>query len=185
MSRARGDIGVSLSAALARNSRRASSPIGGTTTIRSPGTCSASRLVHSTTRSGQAASVLSTQRAAAPRMCSQLSRTTRADPALSAASTAGANGTPGCSATPSASATACSSRSSGTDTSSMKAPPPGNRGLTRAATTATSRVLPMPPGPSRVTSRCCNAAVATRSTSAERPTKLVHAAGSPQNARGR
>src|SRR5262249_47328126 len=54
-----------------------------------------------------------------------------------------------------------------------------NRPATARATTAARRVLPTPPGPITVTSRCFPTRPATSSTSAARPTKLVSAAAKP------
>ena len=86
----------------------------------------------------------------------------------------------GRSVTPRAVATACSTDPARTGTRSTKAPPAGKDSETAPATTAASRVLPIPPGPSRVTSRApSETAAVTVATSCSRPTKVVPLAGTP------
>ncbi len=86
---------------------------------------------------------------------------------------------PGRSVTPMVAATARSTNPSRTGTRSTNAPPSGNDGPTASATTAASRVLPIPPGPSSVTSRVSASRPMTRSRSRDRPTNVVREVGSP------
>src|SRR5690606_19840149 len=160
-------------------SRSASEPSGSgpTATTRSPGTASRSRLVASTVTVGHAASSRSTKPAAASTTCSQLSRTSRQRPRASRPAIAASSGCWGPSATPSAAATACGTESSRAGTRSTNAPPNGNAAA--STTTTASRVLPTPPGPVSVTSRCSASAASTSSRSAARPTNDVRATGRP------
>ena len=59
------------------------------------------------------------------------------------------------------------------ETSSAPSEVPSEPPTATAATSVASRVLPVPPGPTSVTSRYCCSALSTRATSSSRPTKLV------------
>ena len=141
---------------------------------------SGSRLVARTRTSSQACSRPAHSSAAAPITCSQLSSTSSSCRRASTAPAPPAAGIPGCSRTPSATATADGTcAGSRTGASSASHTPSANRAATRPATAPASRVLPTPPGPVTVTSRCSSSRPATSRTAAARPTKLVSAAENP------
>jgi hypothetical protein len=76
-------------------------------------------------------------------------------------------------------ATACGTRAgSETGASSTHQIPSANRDASREATASASRVLPLPPGPVRVSSRISSVRSSSSSeTSRSRPTKLVNCSG--------
>ena len=85
---------------------------------------------------------------------------------------------PCCSPRPSASAIAGAIiAGSVTGTRSTYQDPSANRSLRSAATLSASRVLPTPPGPTAVTSRCSCSASASAARSAARPTNGVNGSG--------
>ena len=124
-------------------------------------------LVARTTRSGHAAASSATS-GAAPISCSRLSRTTRIRRPVRYGASAVTERSVRFSGTPRAEATRgrtiAGSRTAASSTQTM---PPGNAAAvcpSREATSRASRVLPTPPGPVTVTTRCSGAS--TRSVSA-------------------
>ncbi len=121
------------------------------------------------------ARIASIRSAAASRTCSQLSNTSRRDPALQR----GGHATrprvlPGCWVMPSTAATASGTAAgSATAANSKTQTPSGNSSARRAATSNARRVLPTPPTPVNVTNRCACSAACTSATSDSRPMKLV------------
>jgi hypothetical protein len=113
-----------------------------------------------------------------------LSSTSSARRPARCSSTASASGCRGRSETPSTDATAWTTKPSRTGTRSAKAQPDGNDDAAPRATSTPRRVLPTPPGPTRVTSRASPRAASTVARSPSRPTKLVHRAGRPTAAAG-
>ncbi len=115
---------------------------------------------------------------AAAMTCSKLSRTSRSRLSRSQSATVSLMGRVPPSVTPSAvairGATSIGSRigSSGT-----KKTPSGKSSAARAASWSDSRVLPVPPGPVRVSSRVVASSPAASSSSASRPTKVVSCTG--------
>ncbi len=142
---------------------------------------SGSRLVASTRRSGQAASSRCTRAAVSAIRCSQLSTTTSSRRSRSAAASRSTgscrvfgDGNSPVSRSPSAARTAC-----GTSDPSVSGARSTKHASSGAAASIATRVLPMPPGPVRVTSRAVPSSSRTRSSSSARPTKLVSWAGTP------
>src|SRR5690606_24490497 len=84
-----------------------------------------------------------------------------------------------------ASASCCGSSSARpTDANSAQRTPSENSPARRTATSSARRVLPLPPGPVRVTSRSEAASARTATISASRPTKVVRGVGRrPEGAR--
>src|SRR5580700_4544446 len=108
--------------------------------------------------------------AAASITSSQLSRTSRSCFAPSAAATRSGVTAPAASSSPSVVATVTGTRS-GSDSSPSSAThtPSANLGSMWRATSRPSRVLPMPPAPTRVTSRCAVTRAVASESSASRP----------------
>ncbi len=150
--------------------------------IRSPATASRSRLVASTFTPGHAASSRSVNAAASASRCSQLSSTSSDRCAARCSNTATSSGCRARSATPSTDATAWTTKPCRTGTRSAKAQPDGNDDAASHVTATARRVLPTPPGPTRVTSRASRRASTTPARSCSRPTKVVHGAGRPSGA---
>ena len=143
------------------------------TSSRSPSRPSGSRLV-ATTRNGSAPpSNRLTNRATPSRTCSQLSRTRRAG--RPAKPTAAASGE----ATPSWPLTSCTPAPVGRAESSAVTTPPGNRSARERATSVTSRVLPLPPGPVTVTNGASETSSTSWSCSASRPRNVDRGATTP------
>ena len=135
-----------------------------------------SRLVTSTASRGQAASSLATRSRAASRRCSQLSTTNSLDPSPSRAEQA-ARTSPRLTVSPIASA-----RANGTAAGSMTGASSSTVAVsTRRATSIATRVFPIPPGPTTVTSRSDASSRCSAATSASRPNSGVagRTGGSP------
>lgn len=173
-------------AALARsmNSCRASpsSPAagtvsGGTGITCSPGMPSTSRLVASTRTSGVVAIIRPTSAAHASIRCSQLSMISSSR--LSARnSVSRGSGAVDSSRRFSASATLRVTRSgSWMSASSISQTPSGNARDTSWPICRDNRVLPIPPGPSRVSTRVVGSSRLAVASSSRRPTKLVTSSG--------
>ena len=142
---------------------------GGLLSVHSPPTPSGSRLVARRRRLGQAARSTLASTAHASMRCSQLSRTSnvrrshRNSIRESSTERPGADSTPRTLATVSATSSALESGARSTRKSSAR---------TRAVSSA-SRVLPDPPAPVSVTSRCSRSRRLTRLLPRSRPMKLV------------
>ena len=180
----------SLARARSRNNSSASEPAmpsdcpatrdnGGSGTVRSPGMASLSRLVARTVRSVQSASSFSMKAAATSSRCSQLSSTSSDRPRARYSCKAASSDRPGPSVTPSSAATASVTNPSRTGTRSVNTVPSGYLDAATSATLAARRVFPTPPGPSKVTRRLSSSAASTPPCSADRPMKVVRAAGRP------
>ena len=140
---------------------------------------SRSRLVASTVRSAQLASSFSANGATTSSRCSQLSSTSSDGPRARYSCSAASSDRPGPSLTPSSAATAWLTNPARTGTRSTNTAPDGYLSAAASAVLAASRVLPTPPGPTRVTIRLPARAASTAACSRSRPMKLVRAAGSP------
>src|SRR6266571_4163405 len=175
-------------------SSRSSGGIGSAGTGRrsSPGTRSASRLVASTRTPGQAPRIVSTRLAAASTRCSQLSRISsrwrlasarsgrRAAPPPSppaAGASSLASSTRGLTASSTAPGSSAGSRSDANSTSQAPSRPTSPPASSRVTASSARRVLPVPPGPTSVTSRPRPSSFRTWAISSSRPTKLVSGAG--------
>ncbi|WP_431934282.1 hypothetical protein [Nonomuraea jabiensis] len=66
----------------------------------------------------------------------------------------------------------------------MNAPPAGNDAEAACASTAASRVLPTPPGPTRHTGAACDSAASASCRSCRRPMKDVWLTGIPSTCPG-
>ena len=133
-----------------------------------------SRLVARILTVAEPARIDSIMSAAASRTCSQLSNTSSRVRPSNAAATLSAMLMPGCWVTPSTAATASGTAAgSPTAASSITHTPSGKLSANRAATSSASRVLPTPPTPVSVTSRCALSAASSSASSVARPTKLV------------
>ncbi len=171
-------------AAPARSVKSASaslSPVHGSgpiSVIHSPTTSSGCRLVTSTVTAGAAVSRSPTRSRQAATRCSQESRTSNSRLSASHSQSAATGVRAEWSASPTASQTAAtSSWSRRNDQSGAHRTPSGKRGAAARAARIAIRVLPTPPGPVRVISRCwVNSRCSCRS-SARRPTKLVDSSG--------
>ena len=162
--------------ARSRNSAAASGrghPPSGTTA--SPTRPSTTRLVARTCRSGQRGRRSSRSAATPARTCSQLSRTSRPDAVAQVVRRRRLRRAPGRRAPRSRRAPRAAATCPGPRGASSTKPSSGS-GRSRAASIA-SRDLPLPPGPTSVTSRCLIAA-ATAASSEARPTNEVSGAGS-------
>ena len=141
--------------------------------------CSGSRLVASTRTSSHAPSSPAHSSAAAPIRCSQLPAPAAAAGGPAPAPAPRPPGAPGCSCTP-APRPPPPRPAPGRSPGQLGQPrPSANRAATARATRLASRVLPTPPGPVTVTSRCRPSRSATSRTYSSRPTKLVSSAGKP------
>ena len=139
-----------------------------------------SRLVASTSSSAVSPSSVVRKSATSSTRCSQLSSTSRDRPGRSRASTASRSACPDRSVTPSTDATVWTKKPGRVLTSSTNIAPSGSVGATSRATSAASRVLPTPPGPSSVTSRDVSSAAISSARSRVRPTNGVQVAGRPR-----
>ena len=152
---------------------------GGTSQLSSPSTPSASRLVASRTRAGQAASRYSASWAAVSARCSQLSSTTSTRWSATCLAIASTASCPGVSGTPSWVATAWPAMAgSSIWASATQQAPLGKEASARCAEASASLVLPAPPGPVRVISRVRWSAWTMSSSSCSRPTSGVSRTGS-------
>ena len=125
---------------------------GGTVQQTSPGTPSRTRLVTTMRSPGTVPSRAVTRLAASSRSDSAPSSTSSRGDSASAARSESVSATPGWSCTPSVDASAgASERGSRTDSSGRNTTSAAGR--LRRITSAASRVLPAPPGPTRLTSR--------------------------------
>ncbi len=181
-------------AARAANSRTASWPAssaagassggrssGGTRHTVSPRTRSGSRLVAMIRSHGHRASISCTSSAQSLTWCSQVSRISSMCRERSASASVCARPTPGSSRIPSVFATCwatgpCQSASS-TSHASSRSPGPAPSVTTSRASRTASRVLPMPPGPLRVSARTSPSILARSDRSRSRPMKLFGSAG--------
>ena len=134
-------------------------------------------------RSSSGPRIASIMSAAASRTCSQLSNTSSRDRPSKAAAMLSAMLIPGCWVMPSTAATASGTAAgSPTAASSITHTPSGKSLADRAATSSASRVLPTPPTPVSVTSRCClQRRLAARQVLPRGRSKLV--VGAPQVSR--
>jgi hypothetical protein len=151
---------------------------GGTGSTCSPATDSGSRLVATTRTPGAARSTSSTTRAAASSRCSQLSSTSssclsrRYDRSNATGSVAVWSRRPSAAST--ALGTSAGSRTSASSTSQVPAGKPRPRSV---AIRTASRVLPTPPGPTRLTRRPAVSFLLASASSRRRPRKLAASAG--------
>ena len=160
-------VPVSLEARRPNSSTASGRSRGASSTTRSPSISSGSWLVHRMRRAGAWSSSRTARSAATSTTCSQLSRTTRAEPTRSRSKRAASLPGP-CSAamstsTTSARVTVFSSRASQTASTASDA-------SSRRPTSRATAVLPIPPGPITSTSRSRDNSSASVSTSASRPT---------------
>ena len=151
----------------------------GTGNTHSNGTSSRARLVTSTDSCGLPASSRSSSPGSPSSRCSQLSRTSSVFRGASQPSTVSSLDRPWRSPRPSAAAIAGPAMAgSVTGTRSTYHAPSAYRPATSVTTLSASRVLPTPPGPTAVTSRCAASAAASSARSATRPTNEVSGEGS-------
>ncbi len=121
---------------------------------------SPSRLVAKILTVADCPRMASTRSAAASSRCSQLSNTRSRTLPSSAAATDSVRVLPGCWVMPSTAATASGTAAGSVTAASSKShTPSGNSSVSCAATSSASRVLPTPPTPVKVTSRCARSAV--------------------------
>ena len=121
----------------------------------------------------------STNGATPPSRCSQLSSTTSASAVANLATTVSVGDRPGCSPNPKALATAAPTMAASVTGTRSTYQAPSTYWSARSDTTArASRVLPTPPGPTAVTSRCRASSPASAARSAARPTNDVSGDGS-------
>ena len=133
-----------------------------------------SRLVARIVTVAERARMASMRSAAASSTCSQLSNTSSRIRPSSAAATLSLTVLPGCWVMPSTAATASGTAAgSVTAASSKSQTPSGYSSASCVATSSASRVLPTPPTPVNVTSRCARSAASISRTSDSRPIKLV------------
>ena len=148
----------------------------GTRHNRSSARPSPSRLVDRIFTVADLARMRSIRSAAASTTCSQLSKTRRRTLPSKVAATDSLIVMPGCCVMPSTAATASGTAAgSATEASSKTQTPSGNSSARTPATSSANRVLPTPPTPANVTSRCDRIADATSSTSSSRPISLLAA----------
>ncbi len=161
-------VGSSARARSTNSATAGSSSRRGTVTTRSSVRPSLSRDVASTVTSGHAMSTAAASCAAASTTCSQLSRTSRAPRDLRLSVMLRTRSAPWRSVTPRTSATARGT-SEGDRIVASSTSQPSLVACSRA--TASARlVLPIPPGPTRLTSRWAPSAVRSRLSSSSRPT---------------
>ena len=167
--------------ARARSTNRATAASlssGGTGCPRSPATRRSSRLVTSVRRPGAARTSRATISAAAGSSCSRLSRTRSTVRSRRWARKASPAVRSGVSRTPRATAMAGSRRAGSRSAArSTNQTPCGNRSRASPATARASRVLPLPPGPTKVTMRAARRSSRTRSISSFLPTRVVTSPG--------
>ena len=142
---------------------------------RSPSMRSGCWLVTSTWSPGQRSRRVSTADAAAASTCSQLSSTSSSSRSARWSVNAGSMSPapPSDRAPTTAAISPTTSCSSVIDARSTNHAPSGNWWSTSAATWSDSRVLPTPPGPTRVTTRSEGTSSISCAISSSRPTKLV------------
>jgi hypothetical protein len=147
--------------------------------VYSPPIPSTSRLVARMCSPGHLCKRASASGAQPSRRCSQLSRTSSNSVWARSREMVSVRGRPGSSLIIMACATACGTRAgSETGASSTHQTPSPNSDASREATASASRVLPLPPGPVRVSSRTFPVRSSSSSaTSRSRPTKLVNCSG--------
>ena len=144
---------------------------------------SGSRLVATIVKRGHAWSRPSATRAQLNTRCSQLSSTRSRWEADSDPRSVSRMDSPERSCTPRTAAIACATSSpSSSAASSTSCTPSRNRGWTANATSSARLVLPMPPGPLRVTRRLASTSSATSAISPCRPIKLVRRSGNAEGA---
>ena len=142
----------------------------------SSATPSPSRLVARIFTVAECARMASIRSPAASSTCSQLSMTSSRTLPSSAVATDSLTLLPGCWVMPRIAATASGTAAgSPTGASSKSQTPSGNSSARRVATSVARRVLPTPPTPVKVTSRCDFSSVATASSADSRPMKLLGA----------
>lgn len=135
---------------------------------------SPSRLVARIPTVSEWAKIRSTRSAVASRTCSQLSSTSSRDRPSNATATLSETLNPACWVMPSTAATSSGTAAgSPTAASSMTNTPSGYLSADREANSSASRVLPTPPTPVNVTTRCAFRVVSNSSSSAARPMRLV------------
>ena len=152
---------------------------GGTGYWRSPGTWSGSRLVTRSVRRGHAVTSSRIEPEAAE-TCSKLSTRSSVFRLPSSAFNVSASGTGGASSTPIMRAISGRTRPGSVTIASSTANVPSSNSSTRSAATCIARrVLPVPPGPVRVTSRTSSSRTSRRtaSSSSSRPMSGVGCAG--------
>ncbi len=159
--------------------------MGGIRQTTSPGTPSGCRLVATTRTPRQERRSSSARRAHPPTRCSQLSsaistdRSPRRCPRVTGGSAAGPMTTP--SAIAATSAIRAGSSTAARSTHALRSDP---RPARRRSVSRARRVLPLPPGPTRVTSRCAASSSPTSRSSRWRPTNddsstIDHGTGDP------
>ena len=145
----------------------------------SNGSRNRARLVARTVVVGQPVSNRSTKAVSPSTRCSQLSSTISAFAPANLATTVAVGDLPSCSPNPKALATAAPTiAGSVTGARSTYHAPAAYRSVTSVATARASRVLPTPPEPTAVTSRCRARSSASAARSAARPTNDVSGDGS-------
>ena len=151
---------------------------GGTGTTYSPGTCSGSRLVMITRTSGAARRTSRTSWAAGSSRCSQLSMRSRSRRSRRCGSRISIGLAPAWSLRSSAASTALFTRAASlTSPSSTNHAPSAKLRANSVPTRMASRVLPTPPGPTRLTTRAVASFCLISPSSRRRPTKVVASAG--------
>ena len=151
---------------------------GGTGRTCSPGADSGSRLVARTRTPGAARVISATTWATASRRCSQLSNTSSSS-LLSRKPSRSATGSVAAWSRRSSPASTALATSPGsrTSASSTSQAPAGKALLRSVAARSARRVLPTPPGPTRLTIRALASFLRSSASSRLRPTKLVASAG--------
>lgn len=161
--------------ARSRNKVTASAPRPPTGNTTSPGRPSATRLVASTRSVGQRRNNWLASPATVSRRCSQVSRTSRVEDELNRWNSCSTGSTPGSSRSPHARHTVTASND-GLSSGPRSTNPPTSRFSLVTQCTA-SRVLPAPPGPTSVTSRCLPTNNVSAASSRCRPTNDDTGAG--------
>ncbi len=144
----------------------------------SPSTASGSRDVATTVTAPARPRIMATADPAAARTCSQLSTTRRSRRPRNASATVSMSAAPLWGVMPSTVAMAAGTDAgSAIDASSTSHTPSTNSPATSAPTSSASRVLPTPPTPVSVTSRCERVRSATSATVCSRPMSELNCCG--------